>query len=337
MSAPKVSIIVPVYNVEKYIKKCIGSILSQTFENFELILVDDCSKDNSLNICNELYQNDSRIKIIKNTNNIGVSLSRRIGLEASIGDYIQYIDSDDWIEKDMIEKMYGKAISENFDMVVCDYCYEKNNTGEIHEQRFNSFEKIAIIKNILSMRISTFLCDKMVKRELYETAQFPEFNRGEDYVITIQNVYNAGKIGYINKPFYHYRYHEKSLSNNKLTSVNGRIEENKNWIKVVDFLKDKYDEDLRIFEPELGDHINYFKFKYITDKKLMFNKELYKLYPESNFCKNLLKSIIKKIYYLTVPELFKIIIRKILVRRINFVWRNRIKPMVFYHYYKKEK
>jgi glycosyltransferase involved in cell wall biosynthesis len=306
----KVSVIVPVYNVEKYIRKCIDSILSNTFKDFELILVDDCSQDNSLDICDEFSKRDNRVKIIRNKKNTGVSLSRRIGLEASIGEYIQYIDSDDWIENDMIEKMYEKAVSEDFDMVVCDYYYEDKNIEKIHKQCFNSFKKEIIIKNILSIQIKSVLWNKLIKRRLYEKAEFPKYNRSEDYVITIQNVYNADKIGYINIPLYHYRYNDKSLSNNRETYINGRIEENKNWYRVVDLLKEKYGNDLRIFEPELSNHINDFKFIYLTDKNLMFNKELYQLYPESGFYKNLLKIGIKRIYTLIVPELFQIIISK---------------------------
>ena len=285
-----VSVIVPVYNVEQYLPECIDSILMQTFTDFECILVDDCSTDNSPVICDEYAQKDNRIKVIHNIENIGVSLSRRKGLTVSQGNYIQYIDSDDWLEREMFEILYQKAVSENFDMVVCDCFREEGNTQKIYKQNFTSFDKIAIIKNILSYRINTYLFNKLVKKELYLCAEFPEYNHSEDYVITIQNIYNSGKIGYVDIPLYHYRYNPKSLSNNIEKKINGRIEENKNWHKVVDFLKEKYG-NIKIFEPELSNHINEFKDIYMSDKKLRRIKELFELYPESHY---FLKSIIKK-------------------------------------------
>jgi glycosyltransferase involved in cell wall biosynthesis len=303
-----VSIIVPVYNVEQYLSQCIESILMQTFTNFECILIDDCSEDKSLIICNEYAEKDNRIKVIHNEKNIGASLTRKKGLLAANGDYIQYIDSDDWIEKDMIDVMYTKAVSDNCDMVICDCYYNKDNSEIKLKQDCSSLEKINIIKNVISMKIYAYLFNKIVKREVLLTAEFPEYNRAEDYFITIQNIYNSNKIGYINTPLYHYRYYAASLSNNKETRVYGRIEESRNWNNIINYLKEKYG-NIKLFEPELSNHINYFKDIYFFDKEMRFNKELFSLYPESHyFRKQLIISILKKIIHVCL-----IIIKRIFI------------------------
>jgi len=282
---PAISIIVPVYNVEQYLHQCINSILAQTFTDFECILVNDCSSDNSPGICDEYAEVDNRIKVIHNKSNMGSSLSRKVGLENSSGEYIQFVDSDDWIENDMLEKLYRKAISENYDITIYDCFYVKNGTKEIIKQEFSGFDKTAIIKDIISFRVRTYLVNKLVKKDLYFWVEFPEDSCSEDYVITIQNVCNSKKIGYINEPLYNYRYNAQSLSNNINTRVNARIEENRNWRRLINILMEKYD-NLNIFEPDLSNRLNWLKETYGADKDLKKIKELnelFKLYPNTNY------------------------------------------------------
>jgi len=305
---PLISIIIPVFNVEEYLHQCLESILSQTFTDFECILVNDGSSDKSPEICDEYARKDKRIKVIYNEANMGSSLSRKTGLENSSGVYIQFVDSDDWIEKDMIEILYKKAISENYDMVICDCLYEKNGEKRMYKQNFSGFDKIAVIKDILSIRINTYLFNKLVKRDLCLLAEFPKHSRGEDYVITIQNVYNSKKIGYVNKPLYNYRYNAHSLSNNIktniITKVNGRIEENITWRMVISFLKEKYG-DLKIFEPELSLRINWLKEIYMFDrdlKKIKELKALLELYPETKFYRWIITERIKIILKMILPS-----------------------------------
>jgi glycosyltransferase involved in cell wall biosynthesis len=301
MNNPKVSIIIPVYNVEKYLSKCLDSVLTQTFTDFECILVNDCSLDNSRKICENYAKLDKRIKVIHKTENIGSSQARKTGIENSNGDFIQFVDSDDWIENNMLEKIYEKAISENLDIVIFNYISEKKDIKEIKRQDIFNLNKEAIIKDILAIRIKSFLWNKFVKREVCLQAYFPNLSRSEDYLITIQNVYYAEKIGYLDLPLYHYRHNEESLSNNKERFLLGCIEENKNWCKVVDFLKENYNGNLKLFEPELTNRINSFKKKYITNKETRFNNKLYKLYPESKFYLWLFILYIKKIIKFFIP------------------------------------
>jgi len=285
MDSPKVSIIIPVYNVEQYINECIDSILAQTFTDFELLLVDDCSPGNSPKICDEYAKQDMRIKVIHKSQNEGASLARKTGLEKSSGDYVLFIDSDDWIEKDMLNALYGKAVSEDCDMVVCDCFYCEENQKKILRQKFYGFDTVAVIKNIFSFKIRAFLVNKLVKRELYLRAKFPVYSRSEDYVISIQNVCNSKKIGYVGTPFYNYRYNMQSLSNNTETAVQGRIDENRNWRTLLIFLKEKYG-NLKIFEPELSNRLNSFRDMYMQNselKKISELNELFEIYKAKNF------------------------------------------------------
>jgi len=297
MLNPKVSIIVSVFNVEKHFYKCIDSILSQSFVFFECILVDDCSTDNCPSICDEYAKSDARIKVIHNEKNIGLPLSRKKGLSVSQGNYIQFIDGDDWIENEMIDKMYQKANSGNYDITICDYFYEKNDKKIVKKQDIYGYDKIELIKKILSVRIKTVVWNKFIKRELLLLVDFPEYSRSEDYVITIQNICNANEIGYIDIPLYHYRYNINSLSNNSDYRICGYIEENRNWRKILLYLKDKY-EILTVFEPELSKRLNFFKEIYVSDKELKSNNELFELfeiYQPSNFTSWMIYSKVKKI------------------------------------------
>ena len=119
---PQVSIIVPIYNVERYLRRCIDSIIGQTFKNWELILVDDGSTDSSGLICDD-YSFDERVIVIHKKNE-GISITRQFGLNKAKGRYIQFVDSDDWIESTMIEKMYDLATTNNSDLVSCDFVQE---------------------------------------------------------------------------------------------------------------------------------------------------------------------------------------------------------------------
>jgi len=297
-----ISVIVPVYDAEKYLCECIDSILSQTFTNFECILVDDCSVDKSPMICDKYEEKDIRVQVIHKAKNEGSSLARKTGLEKSSGDYILFVDADDWIEIDMLKKLYETAISEDYDITICDCFYSKDGMSKMIEQSFADFNKVSMIKDLLSIRAKAYLVNKLVKRKIYAQVVFPLCSNSEDYVITIQNVHNACKIGYINVPLYHYRYNAQSLSNNKERENTALLEENKNWHIIVSFLREKY-KTLHIFEPELSIRINSMKSKYSRNRILKKNKELFKLYPESNFLYWRIVKFIKKMIKKILPPI----------------------------------
>jgi len=303
---PKVSIIVPVYNSEKFLHRCINSILSQTYTDFECILLNDCSTDNSGMICDEYASKDNRIKVIYNLKNKGASLSRKTGFEFSTGEYILFIDSDDWIKPDMVLLLYQKVIKDNCDIAICNVYYiYKNGNIKLLKQDYSSNNKINILKKIFYEYFHVFLFNKLIKRELLQLIEFPPFNCSEDSVITIQLLFYAEKIDFINDYLYYYCYNEFSLTQNKERINKTLIEENKNWQIIIDFLKDKYS-DLSIFEPELSIRINDIKDKYLKNKDLKNNMELFDLYPESKYYIRIfyfwkLKRMIKSFIKLFVP------------------------------------
>ena len=280
--SPKISVIVPVYNVERYLSKCLDSILNQTFTEFECILVDDCSLDNCPAICDEYALKDQRIKVIHNQKNQGSSLSRQIGLAKAAGDYILFVDSDDWIEPDMLEVMYAKAIEGDFDTVFCD-CYEES-TGIVCTNRptNNSIDKITLIKQLFSEEIRPSLPFQLIKRDLFSKVLFPQASCAEDWFITTQIIHYAERISYIPVTFYHYCCNPKSLTRNNLLEVKKLNENYRNYSLIVNFLKDKYN-DISIFDPELSNFVNKVKTGIILNKRT--RKEVYRLfelYPYSN-------------------------------------------------------
>ncbi|MDD4112285.1 MAG: CDP-glycerol glycerophosphotransferase family protein [Herbinix sp.] len=207
----QVSIIMPVYNVERYLRHCLDSLFSQTLEVIEIIAVNDGSTDNSLSILEEYQRNKPEIMTVYTTENRGVSHARNFGMTKARGKYVQFVDSDDFIEKDMCEKLYKKAIADDNDMVICTRynVYEDIHTGmlkrdhiklELINSSFNPYDEKYELAHILP-----FPWDKLYKRELLEGMEFPENMRFEDLVFVYQVVVKAKNIGVVNEPLYNYR------------------------------------------------------------------------------------------------------------------------------------
>ena len=144
---PKVSVIVPVYNAEKYLRRSLDSLKIQTLQEFEVILIDDGSKDFSSAICDEYVGSDSRFSVIHKQNE-GVSAARQTGLDAAHGEYVIHVDSDDWVEPTMLEELYTKAISENADIVICDYFNNIGPKQTVCNQRPSSLEPKKILQEL---------------------------------------------------------------------------------------------------------------------------------------------------------------------------------------------
>lgn len=203
---PAISIIVPVYNAEKYIHKCIDSILSQTFADFELLLIDDGSRDNSGKICDEYANKDFRIKAFHKENG-GVASARQNGMMHAIGEYLIHVDPDDWIDVDMLEYLYQEAKRTNADITVCDYNVVWHN-GEIKKVNVNlPKDNIVCLKKILLGEIHSSLGNKLIKRSLYfDNGIFfiCGLNMCEDLSVMFRLMYYAEKVAYIPKSLYNY-------------------------------------------------------------------------------------------------------------------------------------
>ena len=146
MANPKISVIVPVYNTEKYLHRCIDSILSQTFTDFELLLINDGSKDGSGAICDEYAAKDNRVRVF-HKENCGVSSARNLGLDNVQGEWVLFVDSDDWMELTMLAKMYHAAIENNADCVYCDFNFVKQSGVERYYAPIPTDRKSTTINN----------------------------------------------------------------------------------------------------------------------------------------------------------------------------------------------
>lgn len=203
---PKISIIVPVFNVEKYIYRSLDSLLSQTFTDFEIILVDDGSTDNSASICDDYASKDKRIKIIHKENG-GVASARQTGTDAACGEYIIHADPDDWVEPTMLEELLARAEQTGADVTICDY-YVSDNSGcrYVCQQPPNMDAESVLCA--LFHKLHGSLWNKLVKRACYiqyNLRFIPEVNYCEDVLIWVQLLQHPEvKIAYLNKAFYYY-------------------------------------------------------------------------------------------------------------------------------------
>lgn len=216
MSNPKISIISPVYNVEKYICRCVDSIIAQTFTDWELILVDDGSPDTSGTICDQYASQDSRIRVIHKQNG-GVSAARQTGLDASQGEYVIHADPDDWVEPTMLEELYAKAKAEDADMVICDYYTNSGDRQVLNVQSPTDVSDNAQIIRDLLQQLHGSCCNKLVRRVCYSKydIRFPEgINYCEDQLTIVRLLSYPLKVTYLNKAFYHYFDNPNSITRN---------------------------------------------------------------------------------------------------------------------------
>ena len=227
MSEILISVIVPVYKVEPYIRKCVESIIGQTYRQIEVILVDDGSPDNCGVICDEYARADSRITVI-HTENEGVYCARNKALDVATGDYLMFVDSDDWVEPDFCETALKLALENNVEMVA--FMYNNVFEGRDHsimEKRPSVFRKTGYmdaseaVKHLIlrDSPIANYLCNKLFKRSLFDGFRFPEGRVLQDQAITYLMVLKAGKIYVSNAVLYNYLQHPGSITNSIYNSI----------------------------------------------------------------------------------------------------------------------
>ena len=219
MSKPLLSIIVPVYNVEKYIERCIKSILNQSFTNFELILVDDGSPDNCGKICDEYKKKDSRIKVIHKKNG-GLSDARNVGIERAKGEYIAFVDSDDFINKYMYEILYKNAKKWDADISICNFkmvCENDRIDEDISVicEDAKVYGRNEALNKLYSNENLQFIVawNKIYKKELFLNIRYDYGKCHEDEFIIHKLIYNANKIAYCPSEMYYYLQRNNSIMN----------------------------------------------------------------------------------------------------------------------------
>ena len=215
----KISLVVPVYNVEKYISRCVNSLIRQLYTNIEILLIDDGSKDNSGILCDELAKRDDRIKVYHKANG-GLSDARNYGIERADGDYICFIDSDDYVADDYCMKMYNAAIKENADIVICRY---DRFEGEEYTGSLESNEKYLVcdkhesLKNLYSVdgEMYTLAWNKLYKKSVIGDIRYPVGLVNEDEFTTYKYFLNSEKIVVLNTVLYFYFKNGNSITTNK--------------------------------------------------------------------------------------------------------------------------
>lgn len=192
----KVSIVIPVYNVENYLKKCLDSIINQTYTNIEIIIIDDGSTDASIEICN-MYANDFRVKIIR-SENCGVANARNLGVEVATGQYITFVDSDDWIESDFVENMLDKIKKTNSDILFSN-CYDVNE-NEVNINKSILKEELQMGYEFLyydffdKKRHAFSIWGKLFKSEILKNKKFKNLKYGEDTLFLFELLNKKSKI-----------------------------------------------------------------------------------------------------------------------------------------------
>ena len=209
MSSPLVSIIVAAYNVAQYLHKCVDSILCQTYSNIELILVDDGSTDDCGKICDNYARIDSRVKVI-HKNNGGQSTARNAGLDIAAGDYIGFVDADDWIEPNMYETLLGLIINTDADIVQCSW-YKVDGIGIkrkvdelFYEEIYTSDQGLDELIRSTGKHINTSVCSKLFKRAIALSCRFSPVRAYEDDEYVFRTVACSNRIICINTPLYNY-------------------------------------------------------------------------------------------------------------------------------------
>lgn len=241
----KVSVIVPVWGVERYIEKCARSLFEQTLDEIEFIFVDDCTPDKSIAVLKEVMNTYparvNQTKIICHSQNRGLPQARRTGVEAASGEYLIFCDSDDYVEKEMYSTMYEYAISNHCDLVHCDIdVVSDNGLVKSLTARDNHLSSDDLRQLIVDGDISNSLCNKLVKRTIYQNHDivFPQFGMNEDNAVAIQLAYYSKNLGYINKSFY-----KAYVNNSSMSRIPGEEQQNKKYQEslensrfMVDFL-----------------------------------------------------------------------------------------------------
>lgn len=220
----KVSVIVPIYGVERYIEKCAISLFEQTLDDIEFIFVDDCTQDRSMDILDQVvkkYQLSIKkkryqVRIEKMLANSGLAAVRKHGIQLASGDYVINCDSDDWVDISMYEKMYNHAINNNSDLVICDYIISNGHKAseKIFNKNITDCSRESVLERLLTSSDLNPVWSAMAKRELFENIMYPIGTMSEDKTFMIQLAWKARKISYLPEALYYYFLSDSSILRN---------------------------------------------------------------------------------------------------------------------------
>lgn len=310
----KVSVIIPVYGVEKYIERCARSLFEQTLDDIEYIFVNDCTPDNSIkilqNVLHDYPHRINQVKIINHDKNLGLPQARKTGILQANGKYLIHCDSDDWVEKDAYKLMWEKAKEKDYDIVFCDI-YHSNGTIHKHQHRnFGKLDKETILLYIIR-KVLWSVWGAMVKTSIFKNNIFyyPNKNNFEDLVLMVQMIHYSNTFAHIPKPLYFY--YENANSMSKIINVNSvfkRLEEvSYNTEFVINYLKSTHCNNLNDISLILKLKCRFMLSKMTVNK--IYYKKWKSIYPEidnTSFILNPNIPISYKIHYWSVRfKIFK--------------------------------
>lgn len=328
MERIKVSIIIPIFNAEKFLNKSIRSVINQTYNNIEIILVNDGSTDNSKKICEEFLKEDKRIKLVNCENN-GVSFARNLGLERSTGEYVFFLDSDDWIDQNTIEIMIKKADENDADIVKINHfnTYSKgkekiNNLNLVLKEKFKTKDLIVIEPKIREyLYANTYLLNtvwgELIKKNLIGNILFDnEVTYGEDLLFNFKVLQNSKKMIFLKNAYYHYYINSSGINQNYDFNILCKKIQNLNYVygEIIKQCNEKED----ISYKYIKEVIENLKKIFLTQKQLITKKQLVNEEIENS----LFKTSCEKVNLNKISNKDKLI--------INMLKKGKYKLFVFY-------
>lgn len=249
MKQSLVSIVIPVYNVEPYLRECLDSVVGQSYKNLEILIVDDASTDGSYDICREYAKNDERIHLFKNEVNRGLSATRNLALDNAHGDYIGFVDSDDFIDPNMYDIMVKKLEADNADMAMCNY-YWTNEAGE-KTSNYVSHNQDRKVKGIEKLRenaltVNNCVWNKLFKKKLFEDIRFPEGRLFEDIFIIHEIIDKASSVSVTKESLYYYRRRNTAITLRSFKPENFDIVDA--FIAKYTYVSEKYPDEKRMIK-----------------------------------------------------------------------------------------
>lgn len=236
---PTISVICPIYQAENYLKRCVDSILEQTFDDFELLLINDGSRDRSGEICDEYARKDNRVRVFHKANG-GVCSARNMGLDNALGEYSIHVDPDDWVEPTMLEELYAKAKADNADMVICDFFINWEKRQMYSSQCPSSLDHNTVMRELFN-NLHASSWNKLVRCQCYRDRgiRFPEhLSIWEDTFFNASLCMENIKISYLNKAFYHYDYFTNP--NSLVRSNSQKCVDSQKW--VIEYFEGRIDD-----------------------------------------------------------------------------------------------
>lgn len=314
-----VSVIIPVYKVEKFLSECIESVINQTHKNLEIILVDDGSPDNCGEICDEYAKRDNRVKVIHKENG-GLSSARNAGLEVANGEYISFIDSDDYVANNYIEKLYKLCVENDADIAECDFLkfekVEEIKKNKIKDEIVESYTSVEMQERMYSeygVR-TVIVCNKLYNKKIYNELKFPNGKLHEDEFITYKALDKAKKIVLTNQKLYFYRCNYSSITNQKFNI------KKLDAVEAMQERKEYYKRDKHLYECTVKRYQDLLREYYILAKKDMKKEKsvlmvLYDLakenFKEYRRIKGLkFKNKVKNYLFMIMPQVYSTIMIK---------------------------